>query len=195
MPNHFMSTKEKIIGLDMDGVIIDFSQLRVDLARSFGFALKREQTASELLTNFMPKEVVRELQQLTYHDPKIALTPPLMPGVADVLSKMQGRGVKYFLISRRKDPEIAANLLKRHRLWPDFFNENNAAFVDSIDGKNLKAKEFGITHYLDDEVKVLERLRDVQNRFLFDQFSVRPNFDFYTRLTSWDEVAEKFYVF
>jgi len=193
MQNDDMNNK-KAIGFDMDGVIIDFSQLRIKLAKDFGFQLRPEQTPSEVIKEFVPTEVVRALQRSAYSDPKTALSPPLIPGVKSALKNINKKNINYFLISRRRDSEIAIRLLRKHNLWPHFFNEKNACFVDSIEGKNLKAIEFGITHYLDDEVKVLEKLYNVKEKFLFDQFSIRSDAGFYTRVSSWDKALTHFLV-
>ena len=76
-------------------------------------------------------------------------------------------------------------------LWPKYFNESNAFFVVEPIEKNIKAKELGITHYVDDETKILNVLEDVPNKFLFDHMNVFPEGN-YAKVTSHEELAKYF---
>ena len=115
-----------------------------------------------------------------------------MPGVKKVLAKMKTQKITFFLISRRENkenPNMAVRLLKKHGLWPKYFNETNAHFVTKDVDKETKAKELGITHYIDDKRKVLSVLVSVKNKFLFDSLGVFPDSE-YPRVTSWEEIAK-----
>jgi phosphoglycolate phosphatase-like HAD superfamily hydrolase len=180
-----MKTVKKIIGFDMDGVIIDLSVSKIILAKQSGFELTPEQTPSEIIRTLLPLQIMQKLQYLLYDHPEISLDHPLMPGAETAIREIKNSGLSYYLISRRKDSEIAKALLKKRGLWPLYFNESNSFFVENPEDKNIKALELGVTHYLDDEIKILEKLSSVNNRFLFDQFSVRQEADFYTRVNSW----------
>lgn len=183
---------KKVIGFDMDGVIIDHIPNKVKLAKDLGFDITARQTPSEILRNIMPTPEYKELQHILYYHPEFGLSAPLMAGVKSVLTKIKQEKIPYFLISRRKNrenPSMAVRLLKKHGLWPEYFNETNTHFVTEIEDKETKAKELGITHYIDDERKVLGALVSVKNKFLFDSLGAFPNSE-YPRLTSWEDISD-----
>lgn len=195
---------QKIIGLDLDGVIINHAPLKMKLAKKFGFKLKPEETPSEIIKSIVERPVLDKLLQILYHDPRFFKTTSLMPGVKLGLLKLQKNNLPFVLISRRREPISAIEALKHHGLWPKFFNEKNAFFVVEPEDKNIKAREMGVTHYADDDTGILEKLVDVKNRFLFDNlgaFSAQgetsplrggENTIGYTRVKSWKELIEHF---
>ncbi|HXV26565.1 MAG TPA: hypothetical protein VD862_00840 [Candidatus Paceibacterota bacterium] len=160
------------IGLDMDGVLIDHAAQKQTLARTAGYTLSLKQTGSAHLVKLMPNPEYRLLQAKLYDDPDISLRSPLMPGVHELLSGFRRRNVRYTLVSRRRRPDWAAHILRHHKLWPDFFTEENAFFVTRPEEKNHVALRVGITHYLDDEVKILRILEDVPHKFLMDPYGM-----------------------
>jgi len=83
----------------------------------------------------------------------------------------------------------ATNILKRHGLWPKYFNKTNAFFVLTPKDKDTKSKELGITHYFDDQHTILSELASVKNKFLFDNLDVFKNSG-YARVKSWKEIAK-----
>ena len=131
--------KEKIIiGFDMDGVIVNNTQPKIRLAKALGFKLLPEQTPSEIISKHLPLLVLRELQRNLYDNIETALTTPLMRGARGVLTAVKKSGFPYFLISRRRIPHIAQGILKKHGLWPYFFDEDNAFFVLEPEDKDVK---------------------------------------------------------
>ena len=60
--------------------------------------------------------------------------------------------------------------------------------METPEDKNTKAVELGVTHYFDDEPRVLEKLVDVKNKFLFDPIDALKNSG-YARVKSWKEIA------
>lgn len=184
-------TQAPYIGFDMDGVIIDHTIPKIRLAEKFGFSITPEQTPSDILKNLMPEKIRKEFQHTLYSDLKIALESPLMRGAKPALREIVKSGIPFVLITRRKDPEVAMRLLERHGLWPEFFHEKNTFFVIEPEDKNAKASELGLTHYLDDELKVLNALIDVENKFLFDKYDSFPDMTLYPKISSWQEFLEK----
>lgn len=176
-----------VVGFDMDGVILNNSEQKIKIAKTFGFDIKLHHTPGEILKTLMPQIVYEKLQKMLYDNSEFALTVPLMKGVKSVLVRLHNKNIPYFLISRRKLPEVAINILQKHSLWPKYFNEDNSYFVDKPKDKNTRAAKLGITHYIDDELKVINALSKVPNRFLFDQFQVFKDATNYTRLRSWAE--------
>ena len=181
---------KKIIGFDMDGVIIDHAQRKVDLAKDFGFKIKKAETSSEIIRNLItPLSVYRDFQRVLYDEPKTSLFSPLMPGVKTVLAQINKSKIPYFLISRRKKEKPAIMLLIKHGLWPKYFNKKNTFFVLEPEDKEIKAKVLGITHYIDDEQKVLDVLHSIPNKIHFDHLDVFKNSP-YRRIKSWKEIAK-----
>lgn len=184
-----------LIGFDMDGVLIDHTNSKILVAGKFGIDLKPEHTPSDVMWKMIPKETLLKMQNLLYDDRKYALRPPVMRGAKPALKEIVKKGIPIFLISRRKNPEVAIELLKKNGLWPEFFHEENSHFVDLPEDKNVRAIELGITHYLDDEIRVLEKLADVPNRFLFDKHRIYPDHNLYQRVFSWQHFLNHFQLY
>ena len=184
--------KKMAIGFDMDGVILDNADSKVKIAKMLGFEIKLHQTPFEIIKTILPQKILEKLQGILYDDHEVALRTPLMRGIRKILAELDNKNVPIFLISRRKVPKIATKILKKHLLWPKYFNEKNSFFVIHPEDKDVKAREFGITHYIDDEVKVINALTSVPNRFLFDQFNVFQKADYYTKIKSWAEFKKHF---
>lgn len=176
-----------IVGFDMDGVILDNAKLKIKAAKRMGIKVELGHTPSEVLKKMMPLAVWEEFQNTLYDHPEFAFSTPLMRGIKNVLAELTDREVPIYLISRRKVPEIAIEILKKHALWPKYFNESNSSFVKDPKDKNVEAKKLGITHYIDDELRVINALSSVSNKFLFDQFSVFKKADHYIKIKSWSE--------
>ncbi len=181
------SSGKIVLGFDMDGVLIDHADSKMRVAGKFGIDLKPEQTPSDVMHKLIPYEINQQIQNLLYDDRRYALRPLAMRGARTALKEITEKGTQIFLISRRKNPKVAIELLEKHGFWPDFFHEKNSYFVDEPEDKNRRAIELGITHYLDDEIRVLEKLADVPNRYLFDKYQIYPDNDLYRRVFSWQE--------
>ncbi len=181
--------KNKIIGFDLDGVILDHTYNKIRLAKSFGFKLSPEDTHSEIIKNIIPEKTLDKMQVVLYDDPKISLKSKLMKGVRPVLAKVKNR-FPYFLISRRKSAESAIRIMKQKGLWPKFFNEYNSFFVLKRIDKNKIAKKLGVTHYIDDQISVLKELSDIKNKILFDNLNLFPKLTKFVRISSWKELLD-----
>jgi len=179
---------KKVIGFDMDGVIIDHSARKVALAKKMGFKIKRQETPSDIIKDLIPEPEYKKLQFMLYNDPKASLSSSLMSGVKPALSRLQKNGTPFFLISRRQEHGLSKKLLAKHELWPKYFNEENTFFVKEVADKETTAKKLGITHYIDDEQKVLDALVSVKNKFLFDPLEAFKNPPKYWRIKSWKEI-------
>lgn len=180
----------KIIGLDMDGVIIDHTKSRIDLARRFGIKLKAEETHPEIIKTIIDKPILDKIKDILYHEPDFTSFSPLMIGAKIALKKIKKQKLPFFLISRRIEPEVAVKTLKFYNLWPEFFNNKNTFFVAEAEDKNIKAKELGITHYIDDELEIIKKLLDVKNKFLFDYLNIFNDSKNYKRVNSWEKLTE-----
>lgn len=180
------------MGFDMDGVLVDNCPLKVEIANKMGYRIRLADAPSEIIKNILKPDDLMALEIALYHDLKMSLSAKLMPGITDLLKQIKSKDLPYYLISRRSDPPIAIKLLRARGLWPKYFNEPNAFFVVEPWEKNQKAKELGITHYVDDETKVLNVLADVPNKFLFDHLNVFPAAAHYTKVSSHKELSRHF---
>jgi hypothetical protein len=177
----------QIIGLDMDGVILDNTASKIRVAGELGFKISPAEAQSDVIEGVLPREVIDVLRERIYGDTALHLASPLVKGAHQGLAKIRSLGLECFLISRRRNPAIARAALIKNRLWPDYFNESNSFFVEHAEDKNIKAKELNIGAYLDDQPSVLEKLNDVPNRFLMDRFDNFGGFTFdHVRVDSWD---------
>jgi 5'(3')-deoxyribonucleotidase len=183
------STTRKIIGFDMDGVIVDHTRNKIRAAKKFGVKLKKEQTSSIVVAKFFTPEVYKKFKNYFYNNPSALYKPSLMPGVKKVLKIASQNDAVFYLISRQKYPKKAKKFLISYGLWPKYFNNQNTFFVKEVEDKETKAKELGITHYIDDEERILNALVSVENKFLFDHLDVFKNSS-YARVRSWKELTK-----
>jgi phosphoglycolate phosphatase-like HAD superfamily hydrolase len=179
------------IGFDMDGVIIDHTLNKIRLAEKLGYQISEEQTPPEVMRTVLPTEARHQLQEILYHDPMVAFKSSVMRGTKPALREIVKKQIPFVLISRRKNSELAIRFLEKHGLWPEFFHAHNTFFVNEPEDKNAKAVELGVTHYLDDESRVLEKLIDVPNRFLFDKHRILPEAPHYKKVHSWMEFVTR----
>ncbi len=159
-----------VVGFDLDGVIIDHTANKLALAQRYSVQLLPEETHSEVLSGKFSRDEYHAYQDELYGDSPFALSAPLMDGAFEVLNEMKEQGVRFVLISRRGKPENAIALLSACGLWGNIFNEQNVFFVRTPEEKNTISLQEGVTHFFDDERKVLRVIPDVKNRFLFDVF-------------------------
>jgi 5'(3')-deoxyribonucleotidase len=179
---------KQVIGLDMDGVIVDNTENKIKFAKKLGFDLKPEDTPADFIEKILPEDILGKLRNFLYHNSETALEASLVDGAKEGLNFLQKSKIPYFLISRRKNPEIAKALLKKRGLWPKFLNEENAFFVLHAEDKDQKAAELGVNVYLDDQPSVLEKLESVEKRFLFDRFERFSDLSFpHIKISSWKD--------
>ena len=178
-------SKKIVIGFDLDGVIIDQTYQKVRIGKKLGLDLKFEDTAFGVLENKYPTEIVEKIKDILYNDPTYALRATVMEGVMDVFSTLKAKDYPFFLISRRRHPDIAVKLLERLDIWPFVISDVNSYFVSGPAAKNTKAAELGVTHYIDDELKIIHALDAVKNKYLFDRFNVFAEHPTYKKIKSW----------
>ena len=188
-----MEKKRVFIGFDLDGVILDHAPVKIKLAKNFGFDIKKHQTPSEIINKIItPRSTYLEFKHALYENPETALSPKLLPGIVAFLSRIKKAKIPFALISRRKSIDIPTQLLKKHKLWPQYFNKDNVYFVEKPEDKDVRAIKLGVTHYIDDEPKVLSKLVSVKNKYLFDPLDSYKDSPF-LRVKSWREMHK--YIF
>lgn len=184
-PNNF----KRVIGLDMDGVILDNTASKIQVAKKLGFDLTPAQAQSDIIEKILSADALHNLRQAIYDNPVMIAKADLVAGALEGLKAIKNSGHDYFLISRRKNPDLAVTALKQVGIWPEYLNESNAFFVGHAEEKNLKAIELGINIYVDDQPSVLEKLIDVKHRLLFDRFGNFGNSVIYKKkVASWQEL-------
>ena len=177
-----------VVGFDMDGVIIDHTENKITLAQRFGVILRPDETHSELLARHFRRDDYLALQNELYGNTDLALSAPLMGGALNVLMELRKHGVPFVLISRRRVPENAIALLSRRGLWGEIFNESNAFFVQSPVEKNTVGLREEVSHFFDDERKVLLVMKDIGHRYLFDSFNQFSDEETFPRVHNWEMV-------
>ncbi len=181
--------EKKIIGLDLDGVILNHTETKVMLAKKLGINVSLADTASDFYRKKIGSENFEKIRGLLYDDPEIGLRAPLMEGAREGLEYLKKSRIPYFLISRRNPPEVGIKLLQNHNLWKSFFDEANTFFVEEKIDKNIKAVQLGINIFVDDEPSVLVVLANVKEKFLMDITESYVNMPdaYYKRVSSWRE--------
>ena len=80
---------KKILGFDMDGVLVDNCPLKVEIANKMGYSIKLAEAPSEIIKNILKPEDLKVLQTALYHDLKMSLGAKLMPGILNLLSQIK----------------------------------------------------------------------------------------------------------
>lgn len=181
-----------VVGFDMDGVIINHAPNKIVLAENFAVHLRPEETHSEILPGkFSPNDYLA-LQNELYSHSDLALSAPLMNGALEVLQELKAHSIDFVLISRRRDPKNAIELLSRRGLWGNLFSNKNSFFVRTPEEKNIVSIHEGVTHFFDDERNVLRAIPDVEKRFLFDSFRQFNDEKEFERVFDWQMLREIF---
>ncbi len=189
-PAQTVQENSRVVGFDLDGVIIDHTDNKIALARSFGVALTPNQTHSEILPRHMERSDYLELQNQLYDGTGIALSAPLLRGARETLVMLRERAIPFVLISRRRNPEHAIALLTARGLWGDLFTPQNTFFVESPEAKNVVGVREGVTHFFDDERRVLRAMPDISSRFLVDSFHLFDDEAEFPRMHDWGMIQD-----
>lgn len=176
------------IGLDLDGVIIDHTQNKIKIAKSFGFDIKKEETQSEVLKTILPEDKYKKLQRIIYG--KLTLNSPPINSSLKTLQKLtKDNNYNFFIISRRKkrkqDVISARRWLKKYQIFK-IIPEENVFFVTEEKDKNIYCRKLKIKIYLDDKIKALKLISSVPFRIFFNPFKASNNEDF-LEIKSWKE--------
>jgi hypothetical protein len=184
---------KSIIGLDLDGVILDHTKNKLALAKQFGVAVSDpKETASDIFKEKFSDNAYDKLQKLLYDDPRMVSQTELLPGAKDGLMSLVSANFSVALISRRRSNATAIELLKKFGLWGKYFNEKNVFFVESKKDKDVRAQALGVKTYIDDQPSVLAELISVPERFLLDPFQAHGEFATqFNLVSSWPEFIER----
>lgn len=181
------------IGFDFDGVIIDHTMSKIKKAKEFGLDIKPHQTPSNRLKKIMDRKYYRQMQKYIYGSG----TPeaPIVKGAGSALSLLKGFGHEMFIISRRGHEFHVPALKWLEKNLPGVFDLQKALFVEKDEGKDGLCQKFNIQVYIDDKVSVLEKIKSVDKKFLFDPYNIRDDFDLddIRPVSSWDEFLKQIF--
>lgn len=188
MRKDIANSKKINIGLDLDGVIIDHTQNKIKVAKSFGFNIKKEETQSEVLKTILPEDKYKKLQRAIYG--KITLdSPPVVSSLTTLKKLRKNNNYNFFIISRRKkrkeDVISGQRWLKKYQIFK-IIPEKNVFFVTEEKDKNIYCKKLKIKIYLDDKIKALKLISSVPYRVFFYPYKVSNNTNF-LEIKSWKE--------
>jgi FMN phosphatase YigB (HAD superfamily) len=182
--------KYPLLGLDLDGVILDHTEMKRALARKYGLSVSRRETSSDVFNELVSDDAKATIQHVLYDDQRHAFRAPFLRGAVRGLTELKRRGHPFVLISRRKDARMARRVLKAKGLWGPFFDARNTFFVERKKDKDRMAKKLGVRLYIDDQPSVLADLASVRRRFLMDPYGAYPDDTSYRRVASWREFLD-----
>jgi len=159
-----------IIGLDLDGVIIDHTQNKIKKAKELGYFIKANETPSGKLKKLISLTDYRLIQKFIYNEGTSSAKP--MEGVLKAVKNLS-KNHQIVIVSRRakESRKIALDWLEKHGFL-NYIKRKNIYFVKSDPDKNMVAKHLKTNLYIDDKLKVLRSLKDVPVKILFDYFNV-----------------------
>ena len=181
---------EQVVGVDLDGVIIDHTQNKIRFAKRYGIDLTPERTHAEFMEWYVDPERYKEIKGQIYEHSPEALEAPLMEGAFDALARMKERGVTVYLISLQKNPMHALHLIEERGLWGKYFTPENTYFAGDKEEKHHIALSLGVTHFVDDEPNVLDIMEHIPKRILFDNRSLFGRETDFLRARNWNDVLE-----
>ena len=174
-----------IIASDLDGTIIDHTELKQRIAARYGFAFSPAECASDAMKQKVPADVDRAIKTQVYG--RESLASPIMLGAKEALTTLQEEFGAVYIISRRTgtaEGNFAMDWLHTHLIPP--LEENNIFFVPTDADKDAVAKGKNITLYIDDKEEVLDKMPSVTHRVLMDPFNNFPH-SRYRRVNNWEE--------
>jgi hypothetical protein len=173
-----------IIGSDLDGTLVDHTELKQRLAHAQGFFVSQAECASDIMKSKMPRDTYRAIQQAVYGEASV--NSSMMEGAYDVLTKMQKKFGNIYVISRRQkqDSPFAMQWLGTHLIPP--LLEQDIYFVEKDEDKGIVAREKNIHIYIDDKVETLNKMPGVPHRVLMDPFDNFPKSP-YPRVHNWQD--------
>ena len=182
--NAFLWTK---IGIDIDGVLIDFTDMKVRLAKRLGYCIRPHETHGVVLKKIMSRHNYENPQRHIYGKATLALPP--VAGAIKGFTYLSSRADVY-VISRRE----AGRHYPRQWFAAHFhsFPQERIFFVGRDEYKERIAKRLGLEVFLDDRLSVLKGLPSVRQKFLLDPHSVFTKLPHgINRISSWPQFMRR----
>src|SRR3989344_7634755 len=98
---------KKILGFDMDGVVIDNGDLKIQIAKHFGINLVIKETHAEIVKQVIPKNVFDEFVRYAYNNSGAAILASVMDGFVGTIKEIKAKKIPYYLITRRHSSNVA----------------------------------------------------------------------------------------
>lgn len=157
------------IGLDLDGVIIDHVKNKIKKAKELGYIIKAEEIPSERLEKLIPLQDYRAIQEFIYNEGTLTAEP--MKGALQAIKSLS-RNYQLVIISCRigDSRKTALEWLEKHGFL-NYIKRKDVYFVDKGRYKDAVAKRLKVHTYIDDKLSVLELLKSVPNKILFDPYN------------------------
>jgi hypothetical protein len=183
-----MKEPRRIIGLDLDGTIVNHTANKLSLAADFGYALEPWQTSSNVMGRFMAKGHYDALRERLYGE--MTLSAPPMPGSLAAVARFGGDAL--VISARREDNRDVVMHWLEHNGFLEHLRPDRVHFVGRSLDKAAFLPGLGVTAYVDDQVKVLRSLPEGVARFLFDEHDAADRYE--TDVTmriirAWEDLA------
>lgn len=153
------------IGLDLNGVIVDSTRIKVQLARQFyGIQLDPGNSVRMTLDHRIPETVYNSLQSLTYWTSAL-LEAPAMPEAVRTLQKLEGSDHEVFAVTR-----LAPEGVQFGRQWLAEHQLSRERLISvGRGGQKSWVLRANFDVYVDDHPHILQDLQGVVPfRFLID---------------------------
>ncbi|MFH1047222.1 MAG: hypothetical protein V1738_02865 [Patescibacteria group bacterium] len=161
-----------LIGLDFDGVIVDHSEHKLQLARELGYELEPWQTNTNIMKKFVSESEYRGIQEKIYTELSLVAPP-----IAEALEHIRQLGGEPLILSARRSDTVqhALQWMKQHDLF-EVIPVERVHFCAKSSQKGDYCRRLGVEVFLDDKLAVLDVLDSNVKKFLFDHHdSVRQS--------------------
>lgn len=183
--------KKQRIGIDLDGVIVDLTDIKIETAQEFGYKLLPRETPPLIMKQKIPQGIYKKIQKIIYGNQ--TLKANFIKKSLELIANLKNSGHQLFIISRRnqKSQKPAMLWLKRNRIF-SYISPENIFFVKEDKDKEKIASKIRLDIFIDDSLDVLKELKSVPKKFLFDPFKVYKNISKeINQIGSWDEFMNK----
>jgi hypothetical protein len=174
------------IGLDLDGVLIDHSSNKRRLASRFGYELECWQSNTNVIRQFLPRDVYRRIQDEIYA--ALTVEAPIMPGALEAIKSIRA---DFYLVSARRPDSIrfVQRWLCDNRVY-DIIPAERIFFCGTGEDKGTHCERLGFDCFIDDNLAVLNYLPRNLDLVLFDADAVGSRLntgDWVTAVSGWPE--------
>lgn len=173
------------IGIDLDGVLIDHNEHRLQLAREFGYEIEPWQVNTNVMKDLMP-DVYRVIQDRLYA--RLTETAPVAAGALEAIAAVPA---DFYIVSSRTPVSIrfAQDWLGKYRFY-DYIPAERVLYCGSADDKRSYCQRFRLDFFMDDKLSLLQKLPPTTRCLLFDQDGIAGRIDVSDDIdvvTGWDE--------
>ncbi|MDA2936331.1 hypothetical protein MYX06_03885 [Patescibacteria group bacterium AH-259-L05] len=178
------------VGFDFDGVIVDHTFGKIKKAKELGLDIKPHQTPSNRLENTIDQYLHKQIREYIYGEG--TNQAPIVDGSKKVLHILKQGGYELFIISRRGSRFQLNAMEWLEKNIPGIFSIERILFVPKERAKDEACQKYNIDIYIDDKVSVLEKIKSVNKKFLFDPYNIRNDFDLddIQPVSSWNEFLQ-----